>query len=170
METEDENNPEASPKIDIEGMGDQKPKLERMHTEPCDDVEPFHTEEGKKQNDESMLSSINLNEDSGQNLVTNKESFFSNDDPEDDTPAFGKEPESEDSGVPATGVLSRTATTEERDREKDMNKGILVHSLLTLFEEIKKREAIENRIFIIKCAYFEIYNDQVFDLLNEQFI
>jgi len=53
---------------------------------------------------------------------------------------------------------------------KEMNKGILVHSLLTLFDEIKKREAIENRIFIIKCAYFEIYNDQVFDLLNEQFI
>lgn len=52
----------------------------------------------------------------------------------------------------------------------ELNKGILIHSLQTLFDEITKRERVENRIFIVKCAYFEIYNDQVFDLLNEQFI
>ena len=56
------------------------------------------------------------------------------------------------------------------EEQGELNAGILVHSLQTLFEEISRREKIENRIFIIKCAYFEIYNDQVFDLLNEGFI
>lgn len=49
------------------------------------------------------------------------------------------------------------------------DKGILVHGLQQLFEEIDMREAREKRIFIVKCSYFEIYNDQVFDLLNEEF-
>ena len=54
-EHEDENNPEASPKIEIEGKGDesgksQKKKLERMLTEPCDEVgtEPFHAGNGEE--------------------------------------------------------------------------------------------------------------------------
>ena len=63
--------------------------------------------------------------------------------------------------------MSRYGTVDEYC---EPNRGILVQSLQTLFDEIAKREKIENRIFIIKCAYFEIYNDQVFDLLNETFI
>ena len=38
-----------------------------------------------------------------------------------------------------------------------------------MFEEIEEREHSEKRIFIVKCSYFEIYNDQVYDLLNEDF-
>ena len=48
-------------------------------------------------------------------------------------------------------------------------KGILIHSLESLFSTIKQREKDENRIFIVKCAYFEIYNDQVYDLLTDNF-
>ena len=47
--------------------------------------------------------------------------------------------------------------------------GVLIHGLQQLFEQIEAREKQENRIFIVKCSYFEIYNDQVFDLLNEEF-
>ena len=101
-----------------------------------------------------------------------KESFISIEDTEangDPTPAFGREPEEKgsDSGIPRTATLSRHGTVDEF---AEPNRGILVHSLQSLFDEISKREKIENRIFIIKCAYFEIYNDQVFDLLNETFI
>ena len=49
------------------------------------------------------------------------------------------------------------------------DKGILIHGLQQLFEKIDEREEQENRIVIVKCSYFEIYNDQVYDLLNEEF-
>ena len=45
----------------------------------------------------------------------------------------------------------------------------MIHGLQQLFEKIDEREHAERRIFIVKCSYFEIYNDQVFDLLNEEF-
>lgn len=28
---------------------------------------------------------------------------------------------------------------------------------------------MENKVFIVRCAYFEIYNDQIYDLLQENF-
>lgn len=28
---------------------------------------------------------------------------------------------------------------------------------------------MENRVFIVRCSYFEIYNDQIYDLLAENF-
>lgn len=49
------------------------------------------------------------------------------------------------------------------------DKGILIHALQSLFEEIDLREMTENKIFVVKCSYFEIYNDQVYDLLREEF-
>jgi len=47
--------------------------------------------------------------------------------------------------------------------------GILTLGLQQLFETIKQREVDENRVYIIHCSYFEIYNDQVYDLLSETF-
>ena len=49
------------------------------------------------------------------------------------------------------------------------DKGILIHGLQQLYENIEERERTEKQIFIVKCSYFEIYNDQVYDLLNEDF-
>ena len=42
-------------------------------------------------------------------------------------------------------------------------------SLQQLFSKIMQSEKTENRIYIVKCSYFEIYNDQIYDLLNENF-
>ena len=72
---------------------------------------------------ESVLSSLNLNDESSQK----KESFISIDDADGDgpTPAFGKEPE-DDSGLPRTATLSRQGTVDEYS---EPNRGILVHSL-----------------------------------------
>lgn len=53
--------------------------------------------------------------------------------------------------------------------KKMTDKGILIHGLQKLFGQIEDRENYEKRIFIVKCSYFEIYNDQVYDLLNEEF-
>ena len=56
-------------------------------------------------------------------------------------------------------------STSKRERGKSpilkglKDKGILIHGLQELFEQIQIREERESRIFIVKCSYFEIYND-----------
>ena len=45
----------------------------------------------------------------------------------------------------------------------------MIKSLQQLFNKIRGSESSENRIYIVKCSYFEIYNDQIYDLLNEKF-
>ena len=47
--------------------------------------------------------------------------------------------------------------------------GILTLGLSQLFETVRQREIAENRVFIVRCSYFEIYNDQIYDLLQENF-
>ena len=42
-------------------------------------------------------------------------------------------------------------------------------SLNELFESVRQREKDEQRVYIIRCSYFEIYNDQIYDLLVEDF-
>ena len=45
----------------------------------------------------------------------------------------------------------------------DNNTGILIQSLKDIFKSI---EQDKERTFFLKCSYFEIYNDQIFDLLK----
>ena len=125
--------------------------------------------QSKAMGDESMLSSIAF----GDSATRHQESFITDGDNENDptiTPNFGKEQPDADSSMKDDGLARAATLSRAQTEEIEMNRGILVHSLQTLFDEIAKRERVENRIFIVKCAYFEIYNDQVFDLLNEQFI
>ncbi|MFN9939429.1 MAG: hypothetical protein ACK56I_08130, partial [bacterium] len=42
--------------------------------------------------------------------------------------------------------------------------GILLLSLKELFSKV--REQANDLVYIIRCCYFEIYNDSVYDLLN----
>lgn len=52
---------------------------------------------------------------------------------------------------------------------QDLNTdGILIMALKELFQKIKDPESEKQRVFIIRCSYFEIYNDAVYDLLNIQ--
>ena len=37
--------------------------------------------------------------------------------------------------------------------------GILTLALNELFESVRQREIDENKVYIIRCSYFEIYND-----------
>jgi Kinesin motor domain len=52
---------------------------------------------------------------------------------------------------------------------QDLNTdGILVMALKELFSRVKDPDSEKQRVFIIRCSYFEIYNDAVYDLLNVQ--
>lgn len=49
--------------------------------------------------------------------------------------------------------------------------GILIMSLKELFQKVSGvngGETIGQRVYIIRCSYFEIYNDSIYDLLNSQ--
>lgn len=49
---------------------------------------------------------------------------------------------------------------------QDLNTdGVLILALKELFQRVKDPK---ERVFIIRCSYFEIYNDAVYDLLNIQ--
>ena len=41
--------------------------------------------------------------------------------------------------------------------------GILIQSLIELFNRVKQSAT---KAYIIRCSYFEIYNDSIYDLLN----
>ncbi len=49
--------------------------------------------------------------------------------------------------------------------QKYQNKGILFYSLNDLFNLVKERKLLG--VYIIRCSYFEIYNDSIYDLLKE---
>ena len=57
-------------------------------------------------------------------------------------------------------VLVPTAATELN------TDGVLILALKELFQRVKDPESEKERVFIIRCSYFEIYNDSVYDLLN----
>ena len=137
--------------------------LEENTTNDLSTISPVLKPEGESSrlnNNESIISSLNMGDESVNN--PNKASFLSG----DEADGVGQTPDFASEKVGPGRSISRLGTEEQGE----LNAGILVQSLQTLFEEIARREKIENRIFIIKCAYFEIYNDQVFDLLNEGFI
>lgn len=48
--------------------------------------------------------------------------------------------------------------------------GVLILSLRELFAKIKEQTQLcdLSKVYIIRCSYFEIYNDSVYDLLNPQ--
>lgn len=77
------------------------------------------------------------------------------------------------------GKLHTISTVPKFD---ESNKGVLIHSLNELFSEVdkcrisheefsleesKEQGDISSNTFIITCSYFEIYNDTVYDLLND---
>lgn len=66
--------------------------------------------------------------------------------------------------------------------DDDSNKGVLIYSLNELFNQIENYSFINKSLdedfkdsgsnmksntFIIKCSYFEIYNDTIYDLLSD---
>lgn len=68
--------------------------------------------------------------------------------------------------------------------DEDANKGVLIYGLKELFGEIERCTQEQNdssvdeeskeqgknnasNSFIVKCSYFEIYNDTVYDLLSD---
>lgn len=64
---------------------------------------------------------------------------------------------------------SPTASKEPDLTTQDLNTdGVLILALKELFQRVKDPESERERVFIIRCSYFEIYNDAVYDLLNIQ--
>ena len=64
---------------------------------------------------------------------------------------------------------SPTASKEPDLTAQDLNTdGVLILALKELFQRVKDPESEKERVFIIRCSYFEIYNDAVYDLLNIQ--
>ena len=51
------------------------------------------------------------------------------------------------------------------DNLKENSQGVLFYSLKDLFSKVEQDRA---RTFIIRCSYFEIYNDSIYDLLQEK--
>lgn len=49
------------------------------------------------------------------------------------------------------------------DTQLENKTGLLIQALKTLFEKIKSSE---EKTFFVKCSYVEIYNDQIYDLLQ----
>jgi hypothetical protein len=61
------------------------------------------------------------------------------------------------------GLTASATSPTKSDDFRDLSvKGTLIYSLQDLFEEFKKRK---DNAFIVRCSYFEIYNDQIYDLL-----
>ena len=51
------------------------------------------------------------------------------------------------------------------DMDVHKNDGMLMLSIIDLFNEIKKQK--KSKFFSVKCSYFEVYNEQIFDLLKK---
>lgn len=49
--------------------------------------------------------------------------------------------------------------------KEPVNEGVLVHALRDLFLQIEKAKS-EKKEFFVRCSYFEIYNDVIYDLLT----
>lgn len=48
----------------------------------------------------------------------------------------------------------------------DEEPGVLLHAMHDLFKQMEKEKG--NRSYFLRCAYVEIYNEQVFDLLRSE--
>jgi centromeric protein E len=53
----------------------------------------------------------------------------------------------------------------QKNFRKSEEHGVLIYALKDLFEKI---EEDSSRTFFLKCAYIEIYNEQVYDLLRRE--
>jgi Kinesin motor domain len=60
---------------------------------------------------------------------------------------------------------------DEDDRNNNENvgdgDGILILSLKELFMKVRGEQAELQKVYMIRCCYFEIYNDSIYDLLIE---
>lgn len=56
--------------------------------------------------------------------------------------------------------------SDEADVEYKTDNGILIHSLSDLFQQITDLKQHCIKVYLT-CSYFEIYNDQLYDLLDE---
>ena len=90
--------------------------------------------------------------------------FIENGEEEDDLMTLSEIDPSERSFLGLSSEVEGSTTARNKRSTSPMikelkDKGILIHGLQQLFEQIEEREITESRIFIVKCSYFEIYND-----------
>jgi len=58
-----------------------------------------------------------------------------------------------------------TISTDKEPDKEPVNEGVLIHALKDLFLQIEKAKS-DKREFFVRCSYFEIYNDSIYDLLT----
>lgn len=67
----------------------------------------------------------------------------------------------------------RTKILESNSKSyKPANSGVLILAMKDLFDKIKhiedsQKALVDKKLFIIKISYIEIYNEQVYDLLQD---
>lgn len=52
--------------------------------------------------------------------------------------------------------------------QTDFDSGIIYRAISELFQEIENRKTKAE--FVVKCSYFEIYNENIIDLLDSNYI
>jgi len=56
----------------------------------------------------------------------------------------------------------------ENGTDSEENIGIMPRAFEYIFNCIREKEEKEDVEFLVKCSYFEIYNEQIMDLLNPE--
>lgn len=61
-------------------------------------------------------------------------------------------------------IMKEFSSSLSGDTEDKQETGVLLHAMHDLFKEVENDRS--NRTYFLRCAYVEIYNEQVFDLLR----